>query len=420
MDGRRSRAVWVVVAAAAIAIGAAAGACGGGGGTTQTGGGGASGANLSQRPQPAMPLFDGTRLHDVSLTLSADDWQSIINDTQGDTWRHATVSYDGVMLEEVGVRPAGESSRFAGNQKMSIRIKFDAFSGRGKFAGYKTVNVKGEYDDGSMMRERLALSVFAALMPAPQAAHTTLTVNGESRGVFTLREDWDETSIKAHFSEPFGPLYRLRPYNEMEDPYVYTTDDLGTYVPHPWEPHINKPSRGDDVILPFLKAIAANPSPLDSVADVDDLLAYLSACAIAMCTDGLVGNTGAQDHFEYFDPQSGKFFVLPWDPDNTWGSAGEVPTRSITSKLGRNAYVRVVSGQSHYQDLYRMKLAASIAAVPLATVQATADNIYAQIKDAAHADSIKMFSSDTFDWNLTNIKDFAAARYASVQQQLGM
>ena len=65
-----------------------------------------------------------------------------------------------------------------------------------------------------------------------------------------------------------------------------------------------------------------------------------------------------------------------------------------------------------------MKLAAAMAAVPLATLQAQADTIYALIKDTAHEDPVKTFPNDTFDWNLTNIKDFVAARYASIQGQL--
>jgi spore coat protein CotH len=157
--------------------------------------------------------------------MSPEDWQSILDDSRGDEWRHATATYDGVVVDDVGVRPAGESSRFAGNPKMSIRIKFDAFAGQEKFGGYQDVNVKGEYDDPSLMRERLALFVFGAVMPAPKAAHTTLTVNGDSRGLYTLREDWDTTSLAEHFSEPFGPLYRLRPELPTMDPYAYVGDD---------------------------------------------------------------------------------------------------------------------------------------------------------------------------------------------------
>ena len=410
VGGKQS--IWVAIAVLSVI----AGACGGG--TEPAGDGGPGGNQLSQRPPPAGPIFDDTKVHEVSLMMSAEDWQSILDDSRGDEWRHATLTYDGVAVDNVGVRPSGESSRFAGNPKMSIRIKFDAFDGMGAFGGYEGINVKGEYDDGSMMRERLALFVFGQLIPAPKTAHSRLVVNGDSRGVYTLRQDWDATSVAEHFSEPVGPLYRLRPFSEAEDPYIYMGDNPATYVPMPWDRHIKMAARGDEVIAPFLQAIASNPSPLDSVADIDELLSYLAASAIVMTTDGLVGNSGAADHYEYFDPQSGKFSVLPWDPDNSFGSAGEVPTRSIYSKLGRNAYVRVIRDQSNYQDRYRMKLAAAIAAVPLATVHAKADSMYAQIKDAAHEDTYKMFPNDTFDWNLTSIKDFAAARYASMQEQL--
>ena len=44
--------------------------------------------------------------------------------------------------------------------------------------------------------------------------------------------------------------------------------------------------------------------------------------------------------------------------------------------------------------------------------------MYAQIKDAAHEDPNKIFDNGTFDWAVSNIKDFAAARYANLQRQL--
>ena len=239
-----------------------------GGGTSPIGGAGAGGGgNLSQRPAAAVPLYDAGRVHELALTMSADDWQSIIADSRGDEWRHASATYDGVVVEDVGVRPAGESSRFAGNQKMSIRIKFDAFDGHGKFGGYGDVNVKGEYDDGSMMRERLALWVFGQLEPAPQAAHTTLTVNGASRGLFTLREDWDETSIPEHFSKPVGPLYRIRPQLPTDDPYKYADDVTTTYVPSRGSATSRTPTTATRSSPALLKALQ-DYSKFETVVDV--------------------------------------------------------------------------------------------------------------------------------------------------------
>jgi spore coat protein CotH len=418
MGGRRT---FVVIKTAAIVVlVAGVGGCGGsGGGQGALGGEGGTSPtdNLSHRPDPAVALFDESRLHDVSLTMTPEDWQSIIDDSRGDEWRHAAVTYDGVNLEDAGVRPAGESSRFPGNQKMSIRIKFNAFDGRGSFGGYEDVNVKGEYDDPSMMRERLALFVFGTFMPAPKAAHTRLTVNGQLRGLFTLREDWDETSIAEHFSQPAGPLYRIRPPLGV-DPYANLGADPASYVPLPWERHIKKTTQGDEVVPAFVQALA-NPAALETVADVDDLIAYLAAAAILMTTDGLVGSSGASDHFEYFDPQSGKFFVLPWDPDNTFGSQGETPEKLIYSKLGRNALTTIVRDRTDLRARYDAKIADEMAALPIATLQAKVDEVYAQIKDAGHEDPNKIFDNGTFDWNLTDVKDFAAARYANLQMQLG-
>src|SRR5215831_1647613 len=123
------------------------GACGGsGGGSSGAPGDPDGGAGLVVRPPPAFAVHDDTQLHQAELTMSADDWQSIIDDSRGDVLRHATLTYDGVAIDDVGVHPSGESSRFSGNQKQSFRVKFDAF-GHGKFAGLKEINIKGEYDD---------------------------------------------------------------------------------------------------------------------------------------------------------------------------------------------------------------------------------------------------------------------------------
>jgi len=415
------RCVVRVIEAAGIAALAGVAACGGGGsGSSSADGGGSPGGNgnLSQRPSAAMPLFDDTKVHAISLEMSADDWQSIIDDSRGDEWRHAKVTYDGVTIDDVGVHPTGESSRFAGNQKQSIRIKFDAFDGRGKFGGYSDVNVKGEYDDDSMMRERLAMFLFAQLMPAPKLAHARMVVNGNLRGLFTLREDWDTTSLGAHFSEPFGPLYRLRPLLPTDDPYMYQNDNQATYVPVPWERHIKMTARGDEVVAPFLQALQMNPAPLDQVADADNLIAYLTGSIMVMLTDGFVGDTGSADHFQYYDPQSGKFFILPWDPDNSFASHGETPDRYLYARFSRNSLSLVVRDQGDWRQRYKQKIADTMAAIPAATLQAQADAIYNQIKDAAHEDTIKAFSNDTFDWNLGYIKDFITARYAYLQTQV--
>jgi spore coat protein CotH len=398
------------------------GACGGGAANSGDPGAGGSvdpdgGAGLTVRPQPAVAVHDDTVLHQAELTMSADDWQSIIDDSRGDTLRHATLTYDGVVVDDVGVHPAGESSRIPGNEKQSFRVKLDAF-GHGKFAGLKEINIKGEYDDHSMMRERLAYFVFRQMLPTPQAAHVRLVVNGQLRGLYTIREVWDADSIGAHFAQPLGPLYRVRGAIGA-DPYAYLGTATSAYVPLPWEPHIDKPSRGDDVVPALLDVVDNRPEMLDSVVDVEDLLDYLAGFALVMGTDGFVGDHGVSDHFQYFDPQSGKFFILPWDPDNTFSSQNEAPDRSIVKSFDSNGLSRLVSDTPDLRARYVAKIASAMGTVALTAVQAEADAIYQQIQQAAYEDPFKLFSNADFDWSEGYIKDFAAQRYASLQQQVG-
>ena len=356
-------------------------------------------------------------MHDVSLTMSPDDWQSIIADSRGDEERHATLTYDGVVVDDVGVHPSGESSRFAGNPKMSIRLKFNAFAG-GKFGGLSELKLKGQWDDGSMMRDGVAKFVYRSVIPTPLEGYARVAVNGELRGLYAVVQVWNEESIKEHFTEPVGPLYRIRGILGT-DPYEYRGADAMAYMPLPWEPHVAKPARGDDVIGAFLNVLANSPSQIDTVADVDNLLGYLAVGAIIMSADSMVGDTGSQDHYQYFDTATGKFFSLPWDPDKTFSYNGEAPTRDIYKHFSKAAPARIVGGSSDLRARYQSMIGAVMTSVPLGSLQAEADRVYGLIHDTAHEDPVKRFDNGTYDWNLGYLKDFMAQRYANVQTQIG-
>jgi hypothetical protein len=413
----------------AFALAGAAGACDShgttGGNVTVTpdggmviGGDGGSGG-LGERPAPAFPIFDTSRMHDVALTMSPDDWQSILDDSRGDEERHATLTYDGVVIEDVGVHPSGETSRFAGNPKMSIRIKFDAFAGRGKFGGLGELKLKGQWDDPSLMRDGIAKFVYRAAVPTGEEAYARLVVNGDLRGLYAVIEGWNKEALIAHhFSEPVGQLYRIRGYAPPFDPYAFTSMDPAKYVPQPWEPHINNPASTDDVIVTFLGTLASSRSQIESVIDMETLLSFLAASTLVQNVDGMVGDSGVQDHYQYFDPASGKFFTLPWDPDKTLSAHAETPDRSIYLHFSKTILTVIVRDTPDLRSRYRDKLTAVAAKAPVEAVQAEADRVYQLIKDVAHEDPVKRYDNGTFDWSYGAIRDFIAQRYANVAAQV--
>jgi hypothetical protein len=425
---RKQAAGWigarVALAASAAVLVVAAPGCGSGGGgggggsaSGTVGGGGADGGAAGVRPAPAIGIFDTSKVHDVALTMSADDWTSIIADSEGDTERHATVVFDGVTIDDVGVHPSGESSRFPGNPKMSVRLKFDAFAG-GKFGGISELKLKGQWDDGSMMRDGLAKFVYRATVPTGAEAYCRLVVNGDLRGLYGVLEMWDAESIKTRFSDPAGPLYRIRGVPGM-DPYKYLGDAATAYMPLPWEAHINKPAVGDEVIGAALGVLANTPEMIGTVMDVDTLLGYLAASTLVQSVDYMVGDSGVQDHYQYYDTASKTFFSLPWDPDKTFGYGNATPDRWIYEGFSNVVPAAIIHNSADLRARFQAKIATVMAAAPVAAVQAEADRVYQQIAATAHEDPVKRFDNGTFDWNLGFLKDFVAQRYANVQQQLG-
>ncbi|HET6149144.1 MAG TPA: CotH kinase family protein [Polyangia bacterium] len=394
------------------------------GGAQPPGMGGMSGGKTDPELGPQSPpealaalaIFDDTRVHDARLQMTAEDWQSIVDDTRGDEYRHAKFYLDGVVIDDVGVRPSGESSRVPGNPKMSVRVQFDAFQDGAKLGGFDSLKLSGSWDDPFIFRDRLAYWYFAQLMPTPREVATELVVNGVSKGAYEIEQHWDRDAVRAFFSEPFGPLYRLRGMIGA-DPYQFMGADPAYYVPLPWDPVGSHASDDPSVIGQALGQLAQAPADFDREFDGDSVLAYFAGNALLANTDGFTGDLEIDDHYQYFDPQSGHFVMLPWDPDNTFGSINDPPDRDIFKNFGKSILTRMLR-DTDARARYLAKLEEVMARIPLDALFAQTDAIYKQIHDSVARDQLKQYPTAHFEWSLGYVKDFMTTRYASVTAQI--
>jgi hypothetical protein len=368
--------------------------------------------------QAKVAFFDDTRMHEVRLWMSDDDFTSILEDSRGDDMRSATFSIDGVVMARVGVRPSGESSRVPGNQKMSMRIEFDAFDKGKQMGGVDEVKLSGSWDDPFIVRDRLAYWTYRQVMPAPRETAAQVWVNGQPRGVYELEEVWGKEALASRFSDATGPMYRLRGLTNS-DPYAYVSDDPAAYVPLPWDPvgRAMIDPAVDTVIAPALQGVAAGPDGLAGVMDVDALLTYFAVSAILSNTDGFTGPFEVDDHYQYRDPTTGKFTILPWDPDNTFGSINDLPDADIFLNYERCVITRMIS-EGPLQEPFFAKLEDVMNRVPADAVKGQADAIVGQIGTAASYDTTKMYPTESFVWSLGYIKDWTDARYDSLRMQI--
>jgi spore coat protein CotH len=368
--------------------------------------------------QAAVTFFDDTKIHEVRLWMSDEDFTSIIQDTRGDEMRAATFSIDGVAMANVGVRPSGESSRVPGNQKMSMRIEFDAFDDGKRMGGFDEIKLSGSWDDPFIVRDRLAYWVYRQVMPAPRETAAQVWINGQPRGIFEIEEVWGKEALASRFSDPNGPLYRIRGLTNL-DPYEYKGADPVAYVPLPWDPRgrTTVDPAADVVIGAALRVVAEEPQRIGDVMDVDMLLTYFAASAILSNTDGFTGPFEVDDHFQYFDPVTGRFAILPWDPDNTFGSINDQPDADMYLNFERCVITRMVK-DGDLREPFLAKLEDVMNRLPAAAVKEQADAIFNQIHDAAMHDMTKMYPTESFVWSRDYVKGWVDGRYDSLRAQI--
>lgn len=360
-------------------------------------------------------IFDDTRIHTVNLFMTEEDWKSILDDSRGDEPRRATVTIDGVTITNAGVRPSGESSRVPGNTKMSMRIDFDAFEKK-KLGGFDTIKVSGSWDDPFVARDRLAYWCYRQFLPSPREVPGQLYVNGQPRGVYEIEEVWGKESLKPRFADASGTLYRIRGLAGM-DPYAYRGPDPALYVPLPWDAKGNHVTEEHLVIGKALEALNATPTRLEEAFDVENVLTYFALSALLSNTDGFLSGFEVDDHYQYHDPTTGRFVMLPWDADNTFGSINDLPTRDMFEFYDRSILTKLIR-DTPLRDRFFAKVEDVMQRLPAAAIQAQADLIANQIREGVKADKWKMYPTDHFEWSIGYIKDFIAARYAALDQQM--
>lgn len=381
--------------------------------------GGPDGSSPGPESEPpsvetADALFDESEFNDVRLDMAPEDWDSILQDSRGDEYRLASFAWKDRRLDRVGVRPSGESTRYAGNPKMSLRLTFDAFVPSQKFLGLGSLKLDGLSSDWSMMRDRISYGIYRERMPAPRAVHCRLFVNGEHRGVYEIEERVGEAFVESRFGAK-GNLYRI--WIATPEPYAWRGDDPALYVPFPWEPKTHEKNQDSSFVLRYLDTLNHRPSEFGSICDLDRLIEFLAIEAAVTQMNGMAGDFGPHNHYQYFRPETGRFVAIPWDLGATWWD--DAPDRSIFQNFQNSRLTALVENDPALRTQYVRKIGEVIESLTdPARIAQRVDLIYRQISAAAHEDPYKPYGNRDFDDSPAFIKEFAVQRRANLRAQV--
>ncbi len=215
----------------------------------------------------------------------------------------ATFTYEGQSYP-VNVRLRGASARSF--PKKSWNVDFEDL----RFQGREELNLVAEYQDSTMMVEKLAYDMLKAMnLPAPYTRYVRVVVNGEYQGLYLDIEEVDKKFVQARPLPDSDPsIYRCGYWDcEMKLWHGSWQGDFEKQT-HELEPR--------DDLAALLELINFAPEPLfaQELEKTFELDWFLRLMAFEV----VISNNFLEDAESYYvhDRVSGRWYYVPWDLNN--------------------------------------------------------------------------------------------------------
>jgi hypothetical protein len=351
----------------------------------------------------------------------------------------AEVFYNDRQWYRVGIRFKGNSTLQgawqSGILKLSFKLDFDEYEDdypqikNQRFYGFKKFSLKNNYDDSSMLREKVAADVFknAGLAVSHTGFYSLYVDHGngpEYFGVYTLVEEIDDTLIDTQFSSDDGNLYKPEEGS--------ANFAQGTFNPDDFEKKTNEDDADWSDIEALFTALHADNrltdpatwrANLEAVFDVDSFLKYLAVNGIIQNWD----TYGRMIHnfYLYNNPETGQLTWIPWDNNEAFqegkqGGAAALDFSNLT--LADWPLIDKIYADSVYKAQYDAYLSEVInGAFETNALRTTYDNYSAFVAPYATSEvagySFLNNASD-FYTAITELKAHAASRTTAVNTYL--
>jgi hypothetical protein len=275
---------------------------------------------------PNAPVFDGSVVARVDVTINPDTLEWIYDNVDSDMEFHATFKFDNGTIDEtvdnIGFRLRGNTSR--NSEKKSFKISFNTFQSGRKFYGMEKLNLNGEHNDPSITRSRLCWEWLRSFgIPAPQSAHAEVYINGNYYGLYVMVEHIDEEFAESRFGNKEGNLYLCLWPADLKylgiDPELYQLTSGSRRV---YELKTNILSEDYADLAKFIDILNNTPlenleCELEKIFNLDDYLKIMAMDVFTGNWDGYIYNKN--NFYLYHNTATDRFEYIPYDLDNTLG-----------------------------------------------------------------------------------------------------
>ena len=267
-------------------------------------------------------LFDQAVMHEISMEISDRDLDLLAAAT--DERVPVILTVDGETAVGAGVRLKGFSQFQGLDRKPAFSIETDEFVDGLELFDVDRFTLGNATWDHSFVAEQLVYELAReAGIPAARTALARVTVNGETFGIYVMRETYDERWLEQYFADPSGNLY------ESPGGGPDTVLELRT-----------NERRDDTSDIAEVAEVVATASDddyraaIEELVDVDELLTYWAIEALTAHWDGYAydltapglvdadpppANPYPNNFYAYHDPATDRFVLIPHGADLSFG-----------------------------------------------------------------------------------------------------
>ncbi len=166
-------------------------------------------------PEPAyIAAMDKSQIMDIQIIADEKEWANMLENATAEEYIPATVVINGTKIENVGIRPKGNSSLNTVAQddttdRFSFKIEFDHYITGQTWLGLDKIVVNNMMGDATYMKEYLSYDIMDYVgVESPLYAFADISVNSETWGFYLAVEGLDDSYAQRVYGNDHGELYK--------------------------------------------------------------------------------------------------------------------------------------------------------------------------------------------------------------------
>lgn len=282
-------------------------------------------------------LYDPNTVQDIRIVFAESNWDALLDAQAQSTEDYIpaqSVTINGTVFNNVGVKYKGNSTYNPNNQKNPLHIELDTYQSQ-DYQGYTDIKLSNVAYDPTFVREPLSYAILRQYMHAPECNYANVYINGTLMGVYVSSESISKKFVNNHFYSNTNSFFKCNPIggagpgSSSYPNLAYLGTTISNYEP---AYEMNSGAGWEDLIN-LTNTLSNNTANIESILDVDRALWMLAFNNVLVNLDSYSG-TFKQNYYLYKD-DNGRFNPVVWDLNMSFGvfsSTGTIPLNNTTAK----------------------------------------------------------------------------------------